>query len=787
MTQIDRADPTAPAPAPAADPKFHHRNALGSILERARQDCHAVGYRAGEEFKYRGETGAITKEMLGRHLNGGPHLGVYPMAAGADTTELAALDLDDHSRELIWDALRQAGLRLATAAKAIGLRPWAVRSGSGHGIHLFFIWNEPQSAGAVRAVLLDLLRREGFESGDGGVANRQVEIFPKQDAVAEGGLGNLIALPFGRRSVQLDDDLNECEPRIFTTSAPVRAPEPAVGAPALAGAPDGGDDEGGVPADRERVRDALRCIEASEYDRWIRVAMGLHQEFGDGGFDLWAEWSRTAPEKFKGERDLRQHWKSFSSPEFLAQKQKRNPRFRPIRIGTIFYLAKRGGWVDGRGAAKPKKEPPLLAAVRLMRTREEWRGVLAYDEFAKRAVLLRPIPGEADRGDAFPRDLRDADVTRTTLRLQAAGVMVGSKTVAEAVHAVAADNTFHPVRDYLRALVWDGATRIDTWLIDHLGAEDTRLNRAAGAKWLIGAVARIEQPGCAMKTVLVIEGPQDLGKSTVFATLAVRDRWFTDHLSSLASKDSREEVQGKWIIEFAEFDALLRAEPSRVKSFLSTRNDHYRPAYGRIAEDFPRQWVGVATINPGGTGYLRDETGGVRFWPVACAIGWPPGRRVDFATLRAVRDQLWAEAAVRFRSGEAWWIDDEATRVEQAGAAEERTREDAREAVVRAMLQNREWVQMSEVLLELGIMPERQTRSSQTEIGILLCGIGWLRWKGRFGPNGPGTYYFPPGTRDLLAHARRVTEAAAAVADQVSAAYEADARDSLGRQTRISF
>jgi putative DNA primase/helicase len=416
-----------------------------------------------------------------------------------------------------------------------------------------------------------------------------------------------------------------------------------------------------------------------------------------------------------------------------------------------------------------------------MRGREEWAAVLAYDEFAKRAVLRNPIPGEAARPNEFPRDLTDADVRSATLSLQKSGIHISSSVATEAMHKLAEDNRFHPVRDYLRGLDWDRTVRLDTWLIDHLGAADTPLNRAVAAKWLVGAVARVEQPGCQMKTILSIEGPQDMGKSTAFKIMAVKPRWFADHISSLASKDSREEVQGKWVIEFAEFDALLRAEPSRVKSFLSTPTDHYRPAYGRVAQDFERQWVGVATINPGGMGYLRDETGGVRFWPVECAVGWPPGRQVDMKALREVRDQLWAEAAQRYRDGATCWIDDEATRLAQVDAAEERTREDAREERIQSLIEDKGWVQMADVMTCLGIEADKWTRSHQTEIGIIIRGLGWVRWKGRFGPIGAGTYYFPKGTADRLQYAREVT----AQAEEVSRFVREDQERGYTRQSDV--
>jgi putative DNA primase/helicase len=181
--------------------------------------------------------------------------------------------------------------------------------------------------------------------------------------------------------------------------------------------------------------------------------------------------------------------------------------------------------------------------------------------------------------------------------------------------------------------------------------------RSVGSKWLIAAVARIYRPGCKADYVIIFEGPQGIGKSTCCRILA-GDGWFADEIADLGTKDSAQDLRGKWIVELAEVAALRRGEIERVKAFVSRNVDHYRPSYGRRSMDFPRQCVFAGTTNA--DAYLADETGNRRFWPVKVT-----GLQLD--ALVRDRDQLWAEAVSRFRAGESWWLDQEV----EAFAAEE--------------------------------------------------------------------------------------------------------------------
>ena len=180
----------------------------------------------------------------------------------------------------------------------------------------------------------------------------------------------------------------------------------------------------------------------------------------------------------------------------------------------------------------------------------------------------------------------------------------------------------------------------------YLGVEDTDYSRAVGSRWLISAVARIFQPGAKADCCLILEGLQGIRKSTALRTIA--GEYFTDELADLGSKDAAMQTRGVWIIELSELDNLSHAEVARIKAFMSRATDRFRPPYGMRLVESARQCVFAGTVNHGT--YLRDETGGRRFWPVVCG-------RIDVEGLGEVRDQLWAEAKARYQSGCPWWLD----------------------------------------------------------------------------------------------------------------------------------
>jgi predicted P-loop ATPase len=298
-----------------------------------------------------------------------------------------------------------------------------------------------------------------------------------------------------------------------------------------------------------------------------------------------------------------------------------------------------------------------------LRHANEFRGAIRWNDMALRSDVLQPLPWS----DQTDREWSPHDDNKLNEWLQIQSIDAKIQTVCQAVETVAHEQNYHPVRDWLETLKWDGHKRVDTWLTYYLGADDTPYNRAVGKAWLVSAVARIMRPGCKADHLLILEGVQGLKKSSALKALA-GERFFTDELAAVHSKDASEQLRGVWIIELAELDAHLKRarEAAEVKNFLSRTVDRYRPAYGRRVIEAPRECVFCGSVNQ--DEYLGDETGNRRFWPVRC------GSAIDVAAIRNDRAQIWAEALKEYRDGALWWLDDhdlqEDARREQASRLE---------------------------------------------------------------------------------------------------------------------
>jgi predicted P-loop ATPase len=397
---------------------------------------------------------------------------------------------------------------------------------------------------------------------------------------------------------------------------------------------------------------------------------------------------RDALHPVSGERQ--EHFRGLSAGSL---KQILKNQFRDLKKDREDKLKRRGrasqeDWTEDlmRG-----KRDEIIAnlhnVILILRNGARWKGVLAFDEFATR-VELKKDPPFATSGTAWT----DHYETLTRTWFQRQEIKVSQGDIGRAVQAAARSNPFHPVREYLEGPVWDGTSRIDTWLIVYFSAEDTAYVRAIGSRWLISAVARIYRPGCQADHALVFEGPQGRLKSSALRTLAVRDAWFADRLSRVGTKDAHQELAGAWIVELAEMDCLNKATASAKKAFLTERFDRYRPPYGRHVIDRPRQNVFAGTINPPVGGYLTDSTGNRRYWPLAC-LG-----DIDRAGLERDRDQLWAEAVQRFKAGAPWHLETKA--LEALATAEQDTRfiVDLWEKPIRKWLGDRDEVALDDVL-----------------------------------------------------------------------------------------
>jgi predicted P-loop ATPase len=284
-------------------------------------------------------------------------------------------------------------------------------------------------------------------------------------------------------------------------------------------------------------------------------------------------------------------------------------------------------------------------------------------------------------------------------------------------------------------------------------ADDSDYIPSAGRCWLISAVARIYQPGCQADNCLILEGAQGTGKSSALKILA--GDWFTDHLAALGSKDAAQQLEGAWIVELAELDSMRRSELSATKAFLTCRVDRFRAPYARTVEEHPRQMVFSGSTNE--SGYLKDDTGNRRFWPVRCGA-------IDREALIRDRDQLWAEALTLYRAGEPWWF----TRSETVRAAvaqqKERLETDAWEGTIHQwvvspeqridqqghpvsyMDSNADWVTTRDVLVHaIGIEEGRITKANQMVAASVITRLGWCRKMVRRGDRRMWVFENPQG------------------------------------------
>lgn len=268
------------------------------------------------------------------------------------------------------------------------------------------------------------------------------------------------------------------------------------------------------------------------------------------------------------------------------------------------------------------------------------KGRFAYNEFSNRVEIFDCLPWNP----RAPREWDDSDDAGVRHYVESVyGITTGAYKIADAVTLTFNKHRFHPVREYLNGLAWDGIPRVDTLLIDYMGAEDSEYTRFVTRKWLCGAVARILRPGIKFDYMLVLVGEQGIYKSTFLRFLA-KD-WFTDSLQDVEGNQAIEKLQGAWIVEFGELQAFNRSESNAIKRFISSQEDRTRLAYDRRVSHLPRQCVFAGTTNR--RDFLKDDTGNRRYWPVECKR---EGRTKDvIKDLRKELDQIWAEAVVLWR------------------------------------------------------------------------------------------------------------------------------------------
>jgi predicted P-loop ATPase len=308
--------------------------------------------------------------------------------------------------------------------------------------------------------------------------------------------------------------------------------------------------------------------------------------------------------------------------------------------------------------------------------------ILRHDPRLK-AIVYNEFTGMLDvTGDLPWRQVKpgwgDADIACAKVYFeQVYGIWSPAKFKDALLAVVSAERAYHPIKEYLEPLTWDGVERIDTLLIDYLGAEDNQYTRSVSRKTLCAAVARVYEPGVKFDSILVLNGPQGIGKSTFFSRLG--GKWYSDSLSisDMKDKTAAEKLQGYWVLELGELAGIKKVDVETVKSFITRTDDKFRQSYGIAVESHPRACVIVGSTNSE-SGFLRDITGNRRFWPV---LVQGETKHTVFELTLAIVDQLWAEAIEKYRAGEELFLKGEVAA--QAYCAQQAAMEaDDREGII---------------------------------------------------------------------------------------------------------
>jgi len=605
----------------------------------------------------------LTAAKLDKHVNGGPAYGAAPIRPGQTTTMVAVLDLDSHKGETSWPDMLVAAQALIDELEAYGMAPLAFRSTGGRGLHLYLLWEQPQDAYSVRVLLRMVLEARGFKPGDGGVAKKEVEIFPKQNSVAEGKFGNMFILPLAGASVPLcpltladlaKDDAAAMEWPL-SPAVPVVARE-IVERPVVTGA------DAGI----ERMRAALAAIpnegDGLPYDQWRDLAFAVHNGAGEAGLALLHEFSARS-DKY--------------TPEFLDERvwpyisDDNGAENGAITVGTLWRVAREHGWQEDVAAefealpalvdAKGRPEAPMprfrrtekgiiIACVEnltLAMRDPRCAGVrIRFDEFRAEIMLASP---EKDADDW--RSFTDADYTRLQIHLEQNGFSkISREALRDVVWLVADENRFDSAKEWIGTLAHDGRRRIDTFLSIYMGVADTPYTRAVSRYIWTALAGRVLDPGCEAPMVPVFVGEQGAGKTRAVKALSPAPDFFTE--LNLAERDAEasRRMRGRLVVELGELRGLHTRDAESIKAFISRTHEEWRVLYKEFNTTFARRFLFFGTTNQ--EEFLADETGERRWLPVK--VG-----RCDVVAVQRDVLQLWAEGRDAFTTAGIDWADAE--------------------------------------------------------------------------------------------------------------------------------
>ena len=346
----------------------------------------------------------------------------------------------------------------------------------------------------------------------------------------------------------------------------------------------------------------------------------------------------------------------------------------------------------------------------IMEKDKRWKKKVWLNEFSN-AIYLDEKP------------LKDTDYTRIKRWMfKQYGVHFSTDMIVEATNFIAEQNGKNPLTNWLNSNVWDGVPRMDEWLVRGCGAEDNKLNREIGRRWLIQCVARAMEPGCKADCVLILVGPQGARKSTTFRILGSPE-YFCDTPMDIGSSNAYMQIHRAWIYEVAELDSIRRARNSSTKAFLSAQEDTFRLPYARQTVTLKRHTVFCGTTNK--AEFITDETGSRRYWPIQ--VG-----KMDTDWTEHNRSQLWSEAVVAYKNGEKWYLENETQEELNKQSSDFRQFDPWHEIVERYIRAN--GLNMSTTdLMEQGLKLEKyqMTRASEMRVGDIMRQLGFDRVRKR--------------------------------------------------------
>lgn len=310
----------------------------------------------------------------------------------------------------------------------------------------------------------------------------------------------------------------------------------------------------------------------------------------------------------------------------------------------------------------------------ILQNDEKFKGKIMFNDFEKRPMVQGDLPWR--KTDKYNNWLVDSDDSEFRNYFEMIYKLTHANKLQDALDIVSHRNLYHPIKTYLKGIVWDQTERLETLLIDYLGADDNVFVREATRKTFVAAVARIFEPGIKFDTVLTLVGRQGLGKSRLVALMG--KQWYSDTFGSLHNKDAMEQIQGVWLMEIGELAGFKKAEIETIKLFISKQEDRFRVAYGRRVNTFARQCIFIGSTNI--EAFLQDPTGGRRFWPIKCGV-WKSKKNI-FKDLKGdIVDQLWAEACYWYSMGEDLYLTSEVESVARK-IQEHHTEEDERKGAI---------------------------------------------------------------------------------------------------------